>query len=63
MDNNAILLMFNLVMLVINLWMQHRTLEFQDQIIKRDQDFIQETARIINSRIEEKKSEEWHQCR
>ena len=58
MDNNAILLMFNLVMLVINLWTQHRTLEFQDQIIKRDQDFIQETARIINSRTEEKKSEE-----
>lgn len=58
MNNNAILLMLNLVMLVINLWTQHSTLEFQDQIIKRDQDFIQETARIINSRIEEKKSEE-----
>lgn len=58
MDKNIILLALNLVMLVINLWTQHRTLEFQDQIIKRDQDFIQETARIINSRIEEKKSEE-----
>ena len=58
MDNNVILLAFNLVMLAINLWTQHRTLEFQDQIIKREQDFIQETAMIINSRIEEKKSEE-----
>lgn len=58
MDNYVILLVFNLVMLVINLWTNYRTLEFQDQIIKRDQDFIQETARIINSRTEEKKSEE-----
>ena len=58
MNNNAILLMFNLVMIVINLWTQHRTLEFQDQIIKRHQDFIQETARIISSTTAEKKSEE-----
>lgn len=58
MDNNIILTALNLVLFILNLWTQHSTLEFQDQIIKRDRDFIQETARIINSRIEEKKSEE-----
>ena len=58
MDKNIILLALNLVMFVINLWTQQRTFELQDQIIKRDQDFIQETTRIINSRSEEKKSEE-----
>ena len=58
MNNNVILLALNLVMLVINLWTQHSMIEFQDRLIRRDQDFIQETARIINSRIEEKRSEE-----
>lgn len=58
MDKNTILLALNLAMFIINLWTQQRTLELQDQIIKRDQDFIQETARIINRRTEEKKSEE-----
>ena len=58
MDNNATLLMFNLVMLVINLWTHHRILEFQDQIIKRYRDFILETTKIVSRAVEIEKSEE-----
>lgn len=58
MDKNIILTALNLALFILNLWTQNRTLQIQNDIIKRDQDFIQETARMINSRTAEKKSEE-----
>lgn len=58
MDKNIILLALNLTLFILNLWTQNRTLRIQADIIKRDQDFVFETAQIISRAVQEEKSEE-----
>lgn len=58
MDKNIILLALNLTLFILNLWTQNRTLRIQADIIKRDQDFVFETAKIIGRAVQEEKSEE-----
>ena len=58
MDKNIILLALNLTLFILNQWTQNRTLRIQADIIKRDQDFVFETAKIISKAVQEEKSEE-----
>ena len=58
MDKNILLLALNLTLFILNLWTQNRTLRIQADIIKRDQDFVFETAKIISRAVQEEKSEE-----
>ena len=58
MDKNIILLALNLALFILNLWTQNRTLRIQADIIKLDQDFVFETAKIIGRAVQEEKSEE-----
>lgn len=58
MDKNIILLALNLTLFILNQWTQNRTLRIQNDIIKRDQDFILETTKIVSRAVEEERSEE-----
>ena len=58
MDNNIILAALNLALFILNLWTQNRALQIMNDIIKRDQDFILETTKIINRAVELEKGEE-----
>ena len=58
MDKNIILMALNLAMFIINHWVLSGTLTMQNGIIKRDQDFILETTKIVSRAVEIEKSEE-----
>ena len=58
MDKNIILLALNLALFILNLWTQNRTLQIQNDIIKRDQDFVLETTKLISRAVELEKDEE-----
>lgn len=58
MDKNIILLALNLTLFILNQWTQNRTLRIQADIIKRDQDFILETTKLISRAVELEKDEE-----
>lgn len=58
MDKNIILLALNLVLFILNLWTQNRTLQIQNDIIKRDQDFVLETTKLMSRVVGLEKDEE-----
>ena len=58
MDNNIILAALNLALFILNLWTYNRTLQIQNDIIKRDQDFILETTKLMSRVVELEKDEE-----
>lgn len=58
MDKNIILSALNLALFILNQCMANRTIRMQNDIIKRDQDFILETTKIVSRAFEIEKSEE-----